>query len=177
MRALVVGRSQDVWDEVALAKKLGHFDFTVVCNATGTDYPEQIDHWVTFHVLNIDRWVKLRQNNGFPPALQYWSSRSQCCLRGRFNTPIEFLETADGGSSGMLGVMCAKLQGATRIVCAGIPMERNRGWYNQSGPWGEAENYHVTWLEREQELKGCLRSMSGWTQRTFGAPTKEWFDA
>jgi hypothetical protein len=44
-------------------------------------------------------------------------------------------------------------------------------------PWNPAHSFRRGWMARTRELKPYLRSMGGWTQTEFGAPTEEWLKA
>ena len=42
MKVIVIGRSAEVWDEVAAAKRLTKFDKVVAVNVAGQDYPDPV---------------------------------------------------------------------------------------------------------------------------------------
>ena len=178
MRALVIGRAAGVWDEVKQAQDLikpNKFDIVVATNIVGCDYPGQLDHWVTFHVLSLVNWIAKRHQNGFAPALNYWTSPSQKKFQDRVPVSFQYVQ-CEGGSSGLLATCTALQVGATHVVLAGIPMEMERGQYDTDKAWSEAEVYRQVWEERLDYLKPTVRSLSGWTQRLLGAPTKEWLN-
>src|SRR5262245_12523087 len=77
-RALVVRRGARVWDEVAIAKAMSPkpFDAVICVNVAGVDYPEDFDHWVTFHPEFLPTWIAKRRqlHREFDPArTQLWS--------------------------------------------------------------------------------------------------------
>lgn len=188
MKAIIIGRARGVWAEILEAKKLCTFDKTIVVNQAGIDYPEHIDHWVSFHASllftepvtrggwnrGLGDWVKKRRAKGYPDAQNYWTSTTTAYRLN--NAPIRTV-ICEGGSSGLIGVFVALHERATKVVLAGIPMSAEYGHYDQEGDWKEAEHYRKQWLKVLPTLQGKVKSMSGWTQELLGAPTREWLDA
>lgn len=173
-RAIVIGRAANVWDELRAVQLMAHFDFVVAVNVSGVDYKGPIRHWVTFHVLDLDKWVKRRQANGYPDAEHYWTTPSQKKLHARTRCPMEYINM-EGGSSGFIA-MCVALREAERVVLVGIPMQAQAGQYDTDKQWKEAEKYRFTWEKHMPNFIGKVKSMSGWTQEKLGAPTPEWLE-
>lgn len=177
-RALVIGRAAGVWDDVKAAHELiapARFDVVVAVNVSGCDYPGEINHWVTFHVASLDKWVQRRLDKGFPLDYDFWTSPSQKHLQKRTIHPLNFIDI-EGGSSGFLATFVA-LKFAQRVVLAGIPMVQEMGQYDTNKEWLEAKHYRAAWQVKIDKgvLSGTnVRSLSGWTMEQFGAPTPEW---
>jgi hypothetical protein len=76
----------------------------------------------------------------------------------------------------MLCVAVALELGCTRIVLAGVPMDKMAGHYDNRKPWMEARQYWPAWERAIPKFAGRVRSMSGWTRDKLGEPTKEWLD-
>ena len=175
--ALVIGRAKGVWEEVEQAKDMTVFDHVLVVGKAGIDYPDGIDHWVSFHTMLFERWALLRSKKGYPEALNYWGAiyrRRPGADPPTFDKPISYTR-CEGGSSGLVAVMVALNElGAQRVVLAGIPMKAEAGHYDEAGIWKEAGKYFPTWEERFDELNNRVKSMSGRTRDLLGAPNIEW---
>jgi hypothetical protein len=180
VKVLVIGRSAEVWDEVAAAKKLTAFDKVVAINVAGQDYPEHFDYWVSFHPNFFEMWIRKRQKLGYPystETTELWSGK----LNGRqlgAKTLREFVRYTDyrGGSSGLLATRVAHVVAkGDKIILCGIPMENTKR-YDDQRIWREALVYRQAWLDVIPKLRPFVRSMSGWTREQFGEPTREWLD-
>jgi hypothetical protein len=179
---LVIGRAQGTWEEVAEANRLvgsvcGPFDEVVAVNDAGYDYP-RVDHWVSFHGDKFEQWTLKRRANGYEPA-KLWTStygRKESTyerLLGRQG--VQRINYTGGGSSGLVAVLVALIRlHATHIICAGVPLDIERGHYNQDGPWKEALKHRAAWTAIYKHLVPFVRSMSGWTAQTLGKPDADW---
>lgn len=180
MKVLVFGAAGGVWEEVAAAKELTSFDVVVAVKRVGYEYPEHIDHWVSFHAAMFPDWIIKRQKKGYPECPNYWTSTYKGNVRyrrGETKYPNVHRVVCEGGSSGLIGVMVAlKVSPNPKIVLAGIPMDPDRGHFNKKGPWHEAVKHRKAWETYLPDLKDNVRSLSGWTQQLLGAPTKEWLN-
>lgn len=74
------------------------------------------------------------------------------------------------GSSAMTGALAALRLGYARIVLCGCPLTGNAP---EGNPY---EAFRLGWEDRQFELAGKVRSMSGWTMGLLGYPDKEWID-
>lgn len=174
--ALVFGRAKGVWDEIVdFRRKHARGDEVVIAvGRAGQDYPGRIDHWVSFHAELFDKWTTYRQARGFPNLTMYWTalasgrSRAAECAGYKINSV-----QCNGGSSGLIGIRVAQHLGLKVVLC-GIPMEPEAAHYDENGQWNEALVHQKIWEKHAPELKPWVRSMSGWTQRVFGAPSAEW---
>lgn len=179
-RALIFGRAQGVWDEVAAAHKLGAYDFIVGVGSAAVDYPNEIDDWVSFHSTLFPHWLGERAKKGFPPPRRLWSNKytgSHVIERLAPGMPPLSYVWCEGGSSGRIAVEVAQHRlHCERIVLAGIPMDQERGQYDSTKPWTEAAAHREPWVRDVEKMRGIVRSMSGWTQTLLGGepPTREW---
>ena len=176
-RALVFGRAQGTWEEVAQAKELCNFDIVIGVGKAGCDYPHPLDHWVSFHTDLMPHWIETRERNGYPPAGQFWS----CNYKGRsarYKSPVPVsLVEVNGGSSGFVAaIVSLEALNVDKTILAGIPMTNKAGHYDEQGDWNEAHKYQREWKEKKDLLIGRVKSMSGWTQELLGAPTLEWLN-
>ena len=176
MITFVLGGAQCVWRDFEAAKALCTPDKIACVNDIGIEYPDKYDYWVSYHNINLQRWLRQRRERNLPDPNEIWTGEAKSrtdlkCLR-RYKVR--------GGSSGMLATCIALSQGATHVVLAGVPMDPNmRHFHNdkKGKPWKEAKKYHKYWLEQLEFFNGRVRSMSGWTRETLGVPTLEWLDS
>lgn len=184
-RAIVVGRSADTFAEYAGALELGSYDVTLVVGKTAEIFPDPIDHWVSFHANLFGKWAATRAANHLPPPARCWAALYKGHRMHDDDAvqpaPFSYVATV-GGSSGFMAIQVAldKL-GCDRVVLAGVPMTADAGHLagastekELAGRWEEASRYWRTWEERMDWLQGRVRSMSGRTRDTLGAPTREW---
>lgn len=171
LTALVLGSARTLPDDRAAALELFSPDLIIACNHAARDEPDRVDHWATMHPELLPGWIQTRRMAGRPDAGRYWYARHRLCpIEGA--TPIE----SWGGSSGLLCVSVAFELGCTRIVLAGVPMQKRDAHFDEQKPWLEARQYWPAWERRMTLLRGRVRSMSGWTREQLGVPTQEWID-
>lgn len=180
--AVVVGRAQGALEEYAAAKEMLApltFDEVLVVGRAVVQFPDPVDHLVTFHTLLVEKWVDERVAAGREPPTNYWTSYhkgkplKQTHL-SRYAADFRHL-SAEGGSSGRIAAHVAvKELRCDRVVLAGIPMEMKAGHFDQDGPWKEADVYWDAWQPDFAEFAGVVKSMSGRTREAFGPPTREW---
>jgi len=78
------------------------------------------------------------------------------------------------GSSALFAAEACLGMGYKKIVLAGVPMDNNGHWYDPfvKGPLWTEEAY-MKW-EMFAKSDPPVKSMSGWTNKLFGRPTKKW---
>lgn len=157
---LILGGAQCVWDDIETAEKLCIYDAVMAVNDIGKDYPGRLDYWVTLHPDKLPLWASERCGSR---DYEVWSHR-------RIGGVHEVLEPGKGGS-GLFGIRVGLDQGFTKIVLAGVPMESTPHYFDDK-PWDAMARFLPAW--EEAEIGTYVRSMSGWTRETFGAPTKDW---
>jgi len=174
---------------VAAVKELFGLDrFDVIAvNGAGWNYEGDIDYWISAHGGKLVNWMPRRDAAG---------GNSDYIAAGNFaphedNGPAIPLQRPNGGgSSGMFAVLFALEMGYRRCVLAGCPMSGNgREYYGDDDegvmidattidPQPEIPNgfaaYREGWKRQQREFAPHVRSMSGWTKNTFGAPTLAW---
>jgi hypothetical protein len=175
VRAVVLGGALGVWDELAEARKLCTFDLVIAVNNAGRDFEGRVDHWATLHAAKMPVWVAERERAGHPPAGALWTATYKGRRLGaKVDLPFETLDWWSG-SSGLLGAQVG-LHVAGQVVLCGIPMEPWGAHYDKPGPWREAEKYRKGWRAHMNEMRGGVKSMSGWTAEHLGRPTREWIN-
>lgn len=174
--ALVLGGAACVFeDEQAARLQFGEPDTIVGVKDIAIEYP-RIDHWVTFHLDRVPNEIAKRRALGYPDPKVIWTFAGYRLIsRIRVGIPIEQMKIK-GGSSGLLGAMVG-MKVANKAILAGIPMDSSMPHFNdrkRGKPWEEARIYIPHWKEHIPRMQGHVRSMRGWTQEVFGAPTREW---
>jgi hypothetical protein len=163
--AIAVGGAASVWDEMKRALDLAPHAEAYVCNDMIPVYPGPCTA-VTLHPHQLKEWLSRRNANGLPRPKEVWSHAS-----GRLVTR-RTLESR--GSSGLLCVHVARLEGFERIMLCGIPMTKEGGHFVRNAQWDAAETFQKHWPKEFLRLAPYVRSFSGWTKETFGEPTPTW---
>jgi hypothetical protein len=175
IRAVVLGGAKAVWEELAELQKMCTPQVIVAVNHAGRDFEGHVDHWATLHPAKMSGWIEERRRSGRPPAGTLWTAISKGRRLGlKVDLPFNALAWW-GGSSGLLGTEVA-LTVADQVVLCGIPMTREGQHYDKLGPWREAEKYRKDWRAHEGELRGRVKSMSGWTAEQLGRPDAAWIE-
>lgn len=173
--ALIFGRAKTVWEEIAAAKELSHFDYVLAVGPVAIDYPGEIDAWVWFHTELFEDCALRRAHKGHPPARSYWANLRRGILQPKREVPHVNRIDCDGGASGLIATYVAlDYFKATHVVLAGCPMTAEGGQYDTPKPWREAVKHRQAWLDNQAKLKERVRSMSGWTAELLGSPTVDW---
>lgn len=172
--ALALGGARNVFDEAAAAYALlgREFDMVVACNDVGADWKGKLTHWATLHPDKFREWELRRHKNGHPMAYEVHFHRHYVRT-----TPYKITHDWTG-SSGLLAVKVALEAGAQRVVCAGIPMTPSAHYHDHPNKaWRYAAHHQRGWSVHMHELRGRVRSMSGWTAQQLGMPDREWLGA
>lgn len=195
MIALVLGGASCLWDDLYALRDLGfpvrvnrfpqspwpvgtvwverEPDVRVVAvNMAGLHYPGFVDAWVSMHAEKFLEWrpkrYAERRNNP-----RTWGAT------GIHNAHVAdrlIVEPWTKGASGLLATGHAVHQFGRAILC-GLPQDDRPHFDARRGKWTMADKYQDGWRDKFSELRGCVRSMSGWTQEELGAPTRGWLDA
>lgn len=164
--ALVLGGGACLWSDVDAALDLGEYQMVVAANDAGAHWPGRLDHWVSLHPDKFPKWKHEREARGYPGGYVTWAHRP---------TPNNQRDTRDwGGSSGLFAVKVALEQGAERVVCCGVPLVKGEAHFFHADPWRSADAFRKGWKRNETELRGKVRSMSGWTAEFLGLADEAW---
>lgn len=169
--ALVVGGGGDPLSEFDAARAMcevaGKSYATFVCNDLLALFPHHIDFACTLHPDKMISWTSLRERNGHPlPYGSTWAHRSY----QNFTNHTKDWQ----GSSGLFMTKIAREDGHTHIILCGVPMTVEAEHFVRHQRWNAAPGFLRGWHRREAQLAPFVRSMSGWTQEKFGAPTFVW---
>ena len=173
MRILILGGANTVWEDAAKAQELATFDVTIAVNDIGTVWEGRLDHWVSLHPDQFNKWMNARAEKGLNDDYKTWAHKLEV-PRSKPQPRLDAAMKDWGGSSGLLAVRIALAIGGTRIVLAGIPMSANAAHYFDPKPWGTAMSHRKAWQTHQAEMAPFVRSMSGWTQALLGEPTQSW---
>jgi hypothetical protein len=169
--AIVVGGGGDPISEFDAAKAMcedaSRSVATFVCNDMIALFPYPIDFAGTLHPDKMHVWIRLRTEHSYPmPLGSIWSHRS---YKGFTHHTRDWQ-----GSSGLLMTKIARECGYTHIILAGVPMTVDAEHFVRHQRWNAAPGFVRGWRRQEGILRPYVRSISGWTQETFGAPSIEW---
>jgi len=173
--ALILGGAKCLYDDVEAALKLFTPDIVIAVKDIGITYPI-IHHWVTFHIDRTPRELATRRATGLRDPECIWHH-----AKAR-NVPYLDVPTrkivVKGGSSGMMGVLCALELGVDKAVLTGIPLDPAMPHYHRrkhGKPWRDATLYRAFWKQEAPTFNDRVRSMSGYTKELLGEPTAKWF--
>ncbi len=176
--ALVLGSAATLQADLAgIAEWIEWEDpWVIVVNDAGWIYHGEIDHWVSHHPANFERWRRKRYMalGGRWDSFTTWGTRTE-------RLADEHIGHWGVGSSGLLAVSFAldELM-IDRTVLAGVPMTGGPYAAPGSSTWGgdwpqsEAELHREGWTYHRDRMEGRVRSCSGWTRELLGGPDAEW---
>lgn len=176
-RCVVLGTAPCMWDDLACAP--AGLDVVAV-NRAGWLYLEPIALWVSIHGIDLVDFIEQRRALG---ADMNFTAYGNFAGRDESGDVIRWNRPNGGGSSGLFATRIAIELGYERVVLAGVPLEGNTTTVDDEGSQTINEPsaagygvYRGGWLKYRDEIADNVRSMSGWTRETFGAPTAEWLN-
>ena len=174
-RCVVLGTAPCMWDDLARAP--AGLDIVAI-NRAAYLYLEPIAMAVSIHGVDLVGAIERRRKLGADMGFDAYGNFAQVDESGdviRWNRPN------GGGSSGLFATRIALEVGYDRVVLAGVPLIGETGVMERDGTESVREPsgggfaiYRGGWQKVYNEIKDNVRSMSGWTRETFGAPTAEW---
>lgn len=171
MNLIVLGGAGGVWSDLDQALELCPDADIGAVNEAGRDYTGHLTLFASLHPEKFQRWQRDRERKGLN------TDYTACSHKRHFDTRIDFVTNEIwGGTSGLFLCQVAAINfGYDRIICCGMPID-DRAKYFDSKAWEGVKRYRRGWVEATQqpELKGKIRSMSGWTRELLQAPTPDW---
>lgn len=147
----------------------------IVVNGVGTLYLDPIVAWVSIHGRDLVKWMPMRAERGGNTDYTGYGNYSDREADGgavRWNRPNS------GGSSGLHAVELALDLGYERVLLCGIPLDGQQRVRSLDGEVTEGvcaySAYHDPWKKNEDKMRDRVKSMSGWTSKLLGKPTKGW---
>lgn len=174
-RGIVLGTAPSMWDDLAAAP--AGWDVIAV-NGAGFLYLKPIVMWCSVHGKYMHEWIAKREAAGASMDFRAFGNFGKRDNPGR----IEQWNRPNGnGSSGLFAVLIALEHGYDKLVLCGVPLEgdQRHGYKDDPGvvkATTDYKHYRGGWLMRRDYLIRHVRSMSGWTRETFGAPDAEWLN-
>jgi len=174
---LIVGDATNVLDDLAKFIEVCPFPFDTMC----INYSVKIVPWEIQHFIAGDSHMYDMQKIA--------SDLPDSCLKHCWNPSsigfnVRWLRNGRSGWNGTTANLCIKigiLLGYTRIVLAGVPMDKTGNWYAPLIPeddikQGKDHTSHLwKWNQiAARPISRLLRSMSGNTAELLGKPTAEW---
>lgn len=157
MEALVIGCAACVWDDLQRAPQMQAAYEVLACKQAAHDYQHHIDY-----VICADtRVAHLYPLKGVPLV-------SRAGL-GEFADIVYDEFPYRNGSSGLYAVGFALLRGASRVICAGVPIDDQPHYFYKPAPF-RADGYRAAWERALPVIKGRVFSLSGWTRDLLGEP-------
>lgn len=170
--ALVLGGANTLDEEWAAALQICLPDIEVFTNHAGRDFGGSVDHWVTLHPEHMPGWLEERRAAGRSEPGMIWTSNAKDLPDGIKWNHVERWE----GSSGLLAVTVALHLGYDKVILCGVPLDRQMRHYDSDELWQEAHKYRAGWVKHLPDMRGKVKSFSGWTSRLLGTPTREWLN-
>lgn len=133
-------------------------------------FPENIDHAITLHPDKLQLWLPRRKAAGFNDPPKIWAHRN-------YEGAVTHWTRDWSGSTGLFCIKIARENGFVHIITCGVHMNVESNHFVRKQPWNAALGFRRGWVAYGPQLKPYLRSMGGWTQTEFGAPTEEWLRA
>lgn len=171
MIALILGGAPSVWDDLKAAQALlNRRHLIVAANNAGIECPGHLDAWVSLHPDFLAAWQAQRGGNDdfrtFTPAA-YPGLPGASVVADRWDC-----------SSGLYGAQIALSElGCSGAILCGVPMDADAGHIAHDGPWNDANHFRHSCRDALPDIGARTRSMGGWTQALYGAPTIPWIDA
>lgn len=176
--ALVLGGADTLWDDLARVKAQKiEYEGVVACNQAGAEWPGTLHGWASVHpnfFYNGRKWLQARARKGYRPARALFGHKDGGSLPIHNDvrvTPWQIPgETDRFGSSGLYAVKIALIDlKYDSVVLCGIPMTATPH-FDRANDWTSVKGFRKTWEQLTPATTSRIKSMSGWTRETFGAP-------
>ncbi len=173
--AFVLGGADTLRSDINAALEMaGQPDTYIATNHAGRDLEGALPHWVTLHTEKMPDWIAERRATGQPDAEQFWTSNTKT-IPPEHAELYKHVPTWDG-SSGLLAITVALHLGYERVILCGVPLDKKAAHYDDDAPWMDAPRYRAAWTRHLSEMKGRVKSFTGWTSLILGEPTQVWVD-
>jgi len=132
--------------------------------AVGLDCPYigRVDYFVTYHPKDIALYIKKRIRENL---------NTDFCIISHVpekGVQVVYAYEKPSGSSSFLAAYAAVDLEYSKVILIGCPLE------GQNEKKYKYEVFQKGWIAHNKDLKGRVRSMSGWTAAFLGEPDKEW---
>lgn len=141
------------------------------CNDAGADFRGHLNLWATLHPERFWCWQRKRSLKGLNEDYVAVAHKDHA------NTRIDRIQNEFwSGTSGLyLCQVALLLMGYDKVIACGMPLSDGPHYFDNK-PWEAAQPYRRGWKEAfgQREVRGRIKSMSGWTRELCGEPTREW---
>lgn len=164
---IALGGARGLWDELEEAQRLFPDADVGAVNQAGADYAGHLTLWVTLHPEKFGDWQQWRARRLLNTSYTAVSHKLAAGARIDLKKAQVF-----SGCSGLYLCQVAAINfGYDRIIVCGMPLTEDPHYFDETA-WQDARRYRRGWREASQqpELKGKIRSMSGWTRELLGGP-------
>jgi hypothetical protein len=178
-RALVVGCSANVWQEVEQAQDLCLFDAVYCVKLAGVHWLGPRFVWATLHPEFMDDYEAQRKALGhhmdyeivapLPGEVGMHGKKGNIARRVSYRYPGMNASASSGGYAAKIALE----DGFDRVVLAGVPMS-NDNHFSRGKPWTQRDSFTIGFKQSVKHFAGKVRSMSGWSQELLDAPSAEW---
>lgn len=179
-RALVIGCSSNVWEEVEKAQDLCLFDSVYCVKIAGIHWRGGRFTWPTLHPEFMDDYEKQRAALGYHCDYEIVAPLSgevgMHGQKGRIARRVSYRYPGmnSSASSGGYAAKIALEDGFDRVVLAGVPMDADAGHFTRKRKWEQRDSFTRGFMDSVPHFAGRVRSMSGWTAELFGTPDAAW---
>lgn len=174
MILIALGGAGCAWDDLKEAQTLCPSADVGAVNEAGRDYSGHLSLWCSLHAEKMGNWQRQRERKGLN------TDYIACSNKAHFDARVDLLTNEVwSGSSGLFLCQVAVIKfGYTHVICCGIPIDERPHYFDKK-EWGGVSRYRRGWIEAMQqpELKGKVRSMSGWTRELCGFPDHAFLSA
>lgn len=171
MVLIVLGGAQGVWDDYRAAARLCPVHDVAAVNEAGRDYEGHLTLWCSLHPEKLGDWQLRREKAGRNTDYTAVSHKEHAMTR-----VDRVVNEIWPGSSGLYACQVGAITyGYQRLILCGIRIDASPH-YHGTDPWDGVRIYRRGWMEAtdQPELRGRIRSMSGWTADYLGTPDKDW---
>ena len=182
---LITGDGNTLPNEVAEFEGWGVNHDLFCVNRSALFFERPINHWASIDAEEsswLSKYFKREHVSGNGRMLRHTIG---VCRYGYdiFWEPLALIENDYQarlwvGNSGYFGLLVSVALGYKKIVLAGMPLNKDRHWYDaeeEPGPSWVPETY-TTWMDYKMAMPDAdkVRSMGGYSAFILGQATKEW---
>ena len=174
-RGIVLGSAPCLWDDLDASNDITRGEFeTIAVNCAGVLFEGNLNIWVSAHGTALVDLIEKRRALGLDMNFDAYGNFAKSEKSGDV---IRWNRSSCNGSSGLLAALVAIELGFDKIILCGMPLVGEEGINTDGKVAPQPTPYHHYqhgWTLLQNILRDHVRSMSGWTRETFGAPTAEW---
>lgn len=151
------------------------------CNRSLLYFQKPINHWAAID-CEESMWLSQYCNGNNGHFLRHTIGSCEIGF-DLFWYAADGVETEFGrrqwiGNTGYFGMLIALNMGYEKVIIAGMPLDRNRHWYEPEGTEGPhwVSDTYTIWMDYKIECPDAdkVRSLSGYSKFIMGKGTKEW---